>query len=353
MHRSMLRLLVGCAALALPARAQTVFYSESFENGLANWSATGLWHLESDTDICAAQVAPFPDGSHCAYYGVAGACTYETGVANSGELTLLAPIAIPAGVPSVRLHCWTRHETESCIKTASLYDKFNVEASTNAGSSWTVIGSRCYLKFSPEDEWSVRGIDLNPYQGQSLLLRFRFDTVDDFDNGHRGAFVDKIELRVECGQAFCATFCPCEGPFNQPNIGYGGISGCTHSQAREGELAGDGNPSVSSDTVVLTASELTTRSVALLLQSDGQSNGAFNGDGRFCLTGTPLHLAVRAAPLGSASFPGPGDPPLSVLGGVPAAGATRYYQVVYRDPANWCTSATFNHTNGYTLTWTP
>jgi hypothetical protein len=62
---------------------------------------------------------------------------------------------------------------------------------------------------------------------------------------------------------------------------------------------------------------------------------------------------VRAAPLGSASFPGPGDPPLSVLGGVPAAGATRYYQVVYRDPGSYCTSATFNYSNGYRLIWTP
>lgn len=350
--RLLLRTIACLGFAALPARAQSVFYSESFESGLGNWTATGLWHLESDTDACASQVAPFPDGSHCAYYGVAGACNYETGAPNSGTLTMNAPIAIPSGGPAVQLHCWTRHETEFC-GDASLYDLFNIEASTNGGSSWSVIGSRCYIKFGPEDEWSVRGISLNAYQGQSLLLRFRFDTVDDFDNGHRGAFVDKIELRVECGQAFCASFCPCEGPFNRPNIGYGGISGCTHSQAREGELAGGGTPSVSNDTAVLTASELSTRSVALFLQSDGQNNGAFNGDGRYCLTGAPLHLAARAAPLGSVSLPGSGDPPLSLLGGIPPAGATRHYQVVFRDPANWCTSATFNYTNGYSITWTP
>jgi hypothetical protein len=354
MRGLLLRSILCLSAAALPARAQTVLFSEGFENGLANWSATGYWHLESDSDPCASQVAPFPEGNHCAYYGIASTCNYDDFPApsNSGELTLLAPIALPAGAAAATLHCWTRHETEACGDSA-LFDLFNVEISTNGGASWTVVGSRCYAKFGPDDEWSPRGIDLGAYLGQSLLLRFRFDTVDFFFNDYRGAFVDRIELRLEAGQPFCASTCPCEGPFNWPSIGYGGMTGCTNSRSRFGELAGGGTPSVANDSVVLTASELSTRSVALFLQSDGHNAGSFNGDGRFCLTGAPLHLAVRAAPLGSVSLPGPGDPPLSVLGAVPAAGGTRHYQVVYRDPANWCTSATFNHTNGYTITWTP
>jgi len=39
---------------------------------------------------------------------------------------------------------------------------------------------------------------------------------------------------------------------------------------------------------------------------------------------------------------------------VPALGATRSYQVWYRNPdPTWCTSGTFNLSNGWTVTWTP
>jgi hypothetical protein len=349
----LLRTIVCLCAAVLPARAQSVIFSEGFENGLSNWSATGLWHLVDTGDACGAQVAPFAEGNYCAYYGVPGACNYETGgVPNSGELTLLAPIALPAVGPGLRLRCWTRHETEFCGE-AALYDRFDVKISTNGGASWILVGSRCYAKFGPDDEWSPRGIDLHAYLGQSILVRFVFDTVDNFDNFHRGAFVDKVEVRVEAGQPFCAGACPCAGPFNFPVIGYGGISGCTHSESQFGELAGGGTPSVANDTVVLTANEMSSRSVALFIQSDTHGNGSFLGDGRYCLTGTPLRLGARSAPSGSASLPGPGEPPLSLLGGVPPIGAVRDYQVVYRDPASWCTAATFNYTNGYTITWTP
>jgi hypothetical protein len=344
--------LAALAFFAIPASAQTVLLSDGFENGLANWSATGLWHDESLMDLCGSQVMPFPDGVHCAYYGIQGQCDYDTGAQTTGSLTLLAPIALPAAGPAASLHCWTRHETEPCFSGAG-YDNFNVELSNDAGANWIVIGHRCIAKLDGPDAWSARGIDLSTWLGQSILLRFRFDSVDEFFNDYRGAFVDRVEVRLEAGRPFCTSTCPCSGPFNNTTLGYGNMSGCTNSQDREGELAGGGTPSVANDTVVLTASELVSRSVALFLQSDGHDNGTFNGDGRFCLTGSPLKLGVRLAPLGAASIPGPADPPLSVLGAIPAAGATRHYQVVYRDPTSWCTSATLNHTDGYSITWTP
>ena len=91
----------------------------------------------------------------------------------------------------------------------------------------------------------------------------------------------------------------------------------------------------------------------MFLQSTLQNGGAFNGDGRYCLSGTSVRLGVQLAPAGTASIPGPGAPPLSIQGAIPPTGATRHYQVVYRDPATWCTPAGLNQTNGYTITWTP
>ena len=71
MRTLVLRALAVLAA-ALPARAQTVLFSEGFESGLSNWNATGFWHVESISDTCVSQVQPLPEGTHCAYYGIAG-----------------------------------------------------------------------------------------------------------------------------------------------------------------------------------------------------------------------------------------------------------------------------------------
>ena len=48
----------------------------------------------------------------------------------------------------------------------------------------------------------------------------------------------------------------------------------------------------------------------------------------------------------------PGDPSIAAVGSA-TAGATLHYQAWYRDPAAFCTTATFDLTNGLEVTWTP
>ena len=54
---------------------------------------------------------------------------------------------------------------------------------------------------------------------------------------------------------------------------------------------------------------------------------------------------------GAASYPEEGELPLSSF--VPPEGVERYYQVTYRNAADFCTSATFNITNGIRAVWLP
>jgi len=63
-------------------------------------------------------------------------------------------------------------------------------------------------------------------------------------------------------------------------------------------------------------------------------------------------LAIKQNASGSSRFPDVGDAPLSLLGGL-VGGETRVYQAWYRDAASYCTSATFNLTNGVRVTWNP
>ena len=44
------------------------FFYDSFENGLGNWTATGLWNVENVNDPCAQTVSPFPGHEHALYF---------------------------------------------------------------------------------------------------------------------------------------------------------------------------------------------------------------------------------------------------------------------------------------------
>jgi hypothetical protein len=51
--------------------------------------------------------------------------------------------------------------------------------------------------------------------------------------------------------------------------------------------------------------------------------------------------------------PGTDLPSISVRGAVPVTGGVRLYQVWFRNSATYCTSSTFNLTNGLRVTWLP
>jgi hypothetical protein len=63
-------------------------------------------------------------------------------------------------------------------------------------------------------------------------------------------------------------------------------------------------------------------------------------------------LAVKFSSGGVSSYPDVGEPALSLTTGV-VAGNTRYFQQWYRDAFTFCTSWTFNLTNGLQVTWLP
>ncbi len=155
--------------------------------------------------------------------------------------------------------------------------------------------------------------------------------------------------------AFCygdgsRTVCPCG------NSGANG-HGCANSVAPSGALLqASGNASVSADTLVLSGASMPNSS-ALYFQGTAQTNGGLGsvfGDGLRCAEGTVIRLGTKANSSGASQYPAIGDPPISVRGMIPASGGLRTYQGWYRnaDPT-FCTSATFNLTNGVQVSWAP
>jgi hypothetical protein len=156
------------------------------------------------------------------------------------------------------------------------------------------------------------------------------------------------------GTIYCAgdgtgTACPCA------NSGASG-HGCANSVDPGGALlTATGTARVSADSLVLSAAGMPDSS-ALYFQGTSQSgagHGLAFGDGLRCAGGSVLRLGVTINSGGASQFPGPADPPISIGGAIPAAGGVRDYQVWYRNAGAFCTSSTFNLTNGLEVVWLP
>ncbi len=141
------------------------------------------------------------------------------------------------------------------------------------------------------------------------------------------------------------TPCPCG------NNGLAG-RGCLNSFGTSGQLAATGTASVANDTLLLSGSGM-SNAACLYFQGStlvGSGAGAAFGDGLRCAGGTVVRLGTKINALGSSSYPGVGDPTVSVRGTC-TPGDVRVYQVWYRNSANFCTVDTFNLTNAWQLIW--
>lgn len=158
---------------------------------------------------------------------------------------------------------------------------------------------------------------------------------------------------VFCSGDGSALACPCG------NTGGTG-RGCGNSSNPTGaKLAGTGGTSVAADFTSLLVTGLPPGTIAAVFQGTAQQQGGLGavfGDGLRCVGGTVVRLATRVATIGGGLTFGhgvAGDPHIASQGLVGPAGGVRSYQVFYRNTAPFCTSGTFNLTNGLEISWLP
>ncbi len=156
------------------------------------------------------------------------------------------------------------------------------------------------------------------------------------------------------GTIYCASStgpCPCSNGA-QP------YAGCQNSSSWGGMLSAEGWPQLSLDTLRLVVAGLPSSASIVFLQGTataGGGSGTVLGDGLLCVSGSVVRLGQRFANVGTCAF-GSGvgsDPTISAAGSLPPAGGTRFYQAWYRDTGPACTPATYNLTNGVSVTWMP
>ncbi|MBL8858324.1 MAG: alpha/beta hydrolase [Planctomycetes bacterium] len=143
--------------------------------------------------------------------------------------------------------------------------------------------------------------------------------------------------------------CPCANANSATSY-----SGCLNSTGSGSQLRAAGVPSISADSLLLSATQLPPSTVIFVQGSQTVSggDGAAHGFGILCVTGSVVRLATRPTFGGNVRYPDPGEGTISQRGGI-TAGSTRYFQAVYRDTPTFCGGVTVNMSNAHAVTFTP
>ena len=70
------------------------------------------------------------------------------------------------------------------------------------GVSWPASSS-LHVGKSTGGAWQQMALDLSPWQGTTISLRFFFDTLDGSDNHHEGVYIDDLRVEARCKTGCC------------------------------------------------------------------------------------------------------------------------------------------------------
>lgn len=162
-------------AAAITKTLQTISFwdADDLEDG---WTGAGLWHRETKRYYSPQKAWAYNTGSPN--------YNFDTGVSNSGSL-LSPPIDLSdVNSPTLQFKYW--YQTES---TASYYDTRKISIGVNG--LFTTVAQ---LSGEQMLNWHDFVLDLSSYAGQTIQIRFDFDTVDWLYNYFEGWYVDDIAI---------------------------------------------------------------------------------------------------------------------------------------------------------------
>ncbi|MEW6730891.1 MAG: hypothetical protein AB1489_06115, partial [Acidobacteriota bacterium] len=187
-----------------PTAAYTADFQDGSLQGFTVTNVTGLtplWHVANN--VCQAG-APGHTTPFTLYYGQDSTCNYNTGAANSSTVTS----------PMINLTGFNAPFTLSFnyllqVETLAGFDQAFVDISTNGGTTFTQVLDKSGL--INNNTWQNKSFDITTAVGAatSIMVRFRFNSVDGILNATTGWHVDDIMvLGIQCGAA--APACPVE-----------------------------------------------------------------------------------------------------------------------------------------------
>jgi hypothetical protein len=205
-------LAAALLSAAMPAAAQTVF-SDSFEGGVTAWLLSppmgGVGWAVDNTPGPPFGPSPAPGGGLDSMNYNNGT-NYNSGGTNQGTAT--SPLINLAGVATpitFTLYDWYYLENDANPGNVNFYDRRLVQILDSASQVLTTYHCQDSNGTDPglypnvevcsafAGAWHTHTIDLSTYVGQTIRLRFFFNTVDAILNNQSGWFLDLV--RVEGG----------------------------------------------------------------------------------------------------------------------------------------------------------
>lgn len=216
-----------------------IVYSDGFEGNF--WTYTGYWHKQDNSpvfnqafvngfvqlppgDNSNGSIPSVYQGNFMAWYGdsisgnflgqydsLQGPGTGGTGYyPNRGTLTS-GPIDL-SGLQEAALYFQNWFEIESVNPNQEGYDIMEVIIINDADSNMKtslgrmnpfsdpVLDNRDAIAytsggFNVVPAWTLAQLDLTPFIGQKIRIRFEFSTIDALYNGFRGWFIDEVVVR--------------------------------------------------------------------------------------------------------------------------------------------------------------
>src|SRR5690348_10797333 len=172
-------LILSCLTITTLGRAQTIIWSENFDDGNGNnrWYAdNGVWQIGSPTIG--------PGGAHTApYCATTGLTVNYPGGANS-RLIRIQSFTIPATNQFPRLRFW--HWYSFSTSCSSDYGVVEIKGTNGA---WQAASPQ-YVGTS--GGWTEASVDLSAYAGQTVQLAFHM--VYQSCSSAPGWYVDDIAL---------------------------------------------------------------------------------------------------------------------------------------------------------------
>jgi len=346
---------------AIAALGSTTFTSSDFEANAASFvrdtatdtATAGLW-VRSNPIGSAEQTEDDHTagaGVNCWFtgQGTVGGSVGEADI-DGGRTTLLSANYNLAAFANPVVGYWRWYVNDG---NTAIDDNFRVDV-TNNGTTWVNVETLGVGHAQASGGWYRHEFRVADFVTPTSTVRVRFVAEDVGSGSIVEAAIDDFSITLpNCVgiAAFCSgdgtgTACPCA------NVGASG-AGCANSTGSSGVLAGSGTVGVGTDSLVLTASGLPATVSVLFFQGTTAQSGGLGqvfGDGLRCAGGTIIRLGTKMSASGVASYPQGGDQSVSVRGSVPAS-STRTYQAWYRNAASFCTSSTFNLTNGVSVLW--
>jgi hypothetical protein len=187
---------VGISLNKAMRTSSTIFFYDDAEEGINGWTTQSddgdiLWHQTERT-------ANSP--THSWWCGVENQGDYYTG--NRVSQSLISPVIdLTGGSGTVTLMF-----TESYFTEAG-WDFCMVDISTDGGDTWVHLrGGYGDSPSGGSDGWKITTLNLTPFAGKQINIRFYFDTGDPIFNAFPGWFVDNVMVYDQAGRIAGTTY---------------------------------------------------------------------------------------------------------------------------------------------------